>query len=451
MHLELTDVSSAPPGVADPIVRGLSFALAAGEWLAVGGANGCGKSTFLLTVAGLLPPRSGSREVTGGPEAAAPRIATILQDPSVQLFAPTVAEEIGLTALHLGFSAGRIDRAVQEWSARLGLEGELHRTPRDLSAGRQQLVLLAAALASNPELLVADEAGAHLDSAARGRVLAMLDAERSRGLAILWATQDHVERNAADRALELRRSEAGDSVLVPWQEEEPPDLEDRPSLPATGPPVLRLRVRPAASEEGPRVRTEQGFTLEVAARGITTLTGANGAGKSVLLQVACGLLDLPQIEIERGPGGAPPLLVGQYPERQIFEESVDREVAFAARARGVSDEEVRRRIEEVLERLGISKLGNRQRRTWELSAGERRLILLAGALIAPAGLLALDEPTAGLDPERRQRLAVLLSEIGKDRPVLVASQDSDWIDRLGGRTCVIGASGPDSSPSKKTD
>ena len=222
MRLELRDVWAAPPGVAEPVVRALSLDLSAGDWVALGGANGCGKTTLLLVAAGLLVPTRGTRRIDGLEGSGAARVATILQDPSVQLFAPTVAEEIGLTALHLGFAADRIDRAVRRWSETLGLEADLGRSPRELSAGRQQLVLLAAALASEPDLLVADEAGAHLDAPTRARVLDVLNAESSRGLAILWATQDGSERRAAARACELRRSDSGESLLVSWQEAEIP-------------------------------------------------------------------------------------------------------------------------------------------------------------------------------------------------------------------------------------
>src|SRR6185369_1284718 len=161
MRLSLRDVWAAPPGVAEPVVRGLSLDLAAGEWVALGGANGSGKTTLLLVAAGLLAPRRGMREIQAQSAACPPRIATILQDPSVQLFAPTVAEEIGLTALHLGFTRERIDAEVRRRAAALGLAEDLLRDPRTLSAGRQQLVLLAAALACEPDLLVADEPGAH--------------------------------------------------------------------------------------------------------------------------------------------------------------------------------------------------------------------------------------------------------------------------------------------------
>src|SRR5206468_2367412 len=91
----------------------------------------------------------------------------------------------------------------ERWSACFGLEQERGRDPRALSAGRQQLVLLAAALASRPGLLIADEGGAHLDRAARALVMRALRCELDRGLALLWVSQSADEIAAADREVPL--------------------------------------------------------------------------------------------------------------------------------------------------------------------------------------------------------------------------------------------------------
>lgn len=437
MRLSLRDVWAAPPGVAEPVVRGLSLDLAAGEWLALGGANGSGKTTLLLVAAGLLAPRRGAREILAEGGAHAPRVATILQDPSVQLFAPTVHEEIGLTALHLGFPPDRIAEEVRRRAAAFGLEGDLSRDPRTLSAGRQQLVLLAAALACEPDLLVADEAGAHLDSAARALVLDALREECARGLSVLWATQEEAERSAASRRVRVMRGEGGETRLAPWIDARlahaggPASLDQRSADGEGG--GTSLHVSAEVPLDGPRVRTERALEITLPPRGITALVGPNGSGKTVLLLAACGLLDLPQVQVRKEAGLAPPLLVAQYPERQIFEERVEREATFAAVARGVPAKEAKERAARVFDRLGVGALFQEQRRTWELSAGERRLVLLAGALIAPAGLLALDEPTAGLDPDRRGQLADLLGEVACEKPVLIASQDEPWLLDLGCR------------------
>ena len=450
MRLSLRDVWAAPPGVAEPVVRGLSLDLAAGEWVALGGANGSGKTTLLLVAAGLLAPRRGAREIEG-PDASRPaRVATILQDPSVQLFAPTVREEIGLTAFHLGFAPERIEAEVLRRANALGLGEDLARDPRTLSAGRQQLVLLAAALACEPDLLVADEPGAHLDAEARGLVLETLKVECARGLAVLWATQEESERCAASRSLRVSRPEVGGDGLVAWTAAPSPGPAS-PRVGSAGPEggsiVLAVSAEPPG--EGPRVRTSHAFEVAIADPGITALVGPNGSGKTVLLHAACGLLDLPQVTVRRAAGLEPPLLVAQYPERQIFEEEVEREAVFAAVARGVPREEARRRAAEVFDRLGVGALFQEHRRTWELSAGERRLVLLAGALIAPAGLLALDEPTAGLDPDRKARLSGLLDEAARQRAVLIASQDEAWLASLDCRIVALESAEMAQVPAKK--
>jgi ABC-type multidrug transport system ATPase subunit len=77
------------------------------------------------------------------------------------------------------------------------------------------------------------------------------------------------------------------------------------------------------------------------------------------------------------------------------------------------------------------------RRCWGLSGGEKRLVQVIGALIAPAGLLCLDEPTAGLDSLRRTALGGLISSRAQAGPVLVASQDAAWISAWATSSIVL--------------
>jgi energy-coupling factor transport system ATP-binding protein len=357
-------------------------------------------------------------------------VAAVMQEPESQLLEPTVADELALTARNLDVPEERIAQQTRAWAARLGLEPDLACDPRSLSAGRQQLVLIAAALVSRPKLLAADEAGAHLDPAARTRVMEELRREVSEGLGVLWVTQDPVEIACADHEVVLGRIFARGAAPMP---------RPRPSSEELG---LRIAVAPWDGRPGPHVSCGRPFVIEAPARGVTALVGRNGSGKSVLLSAAAGLLTLAQVEVSPARLDPPPIFAAQYPELQIFEERVAEEVAFAAVSRGAKRLEALAEAARAFDRLGLPGRGFLGRRAFDLSAGEKRLVQAVAVLLAPASAVLLDEPTAGLDPARRLALAALVGERAASCPILVASQDLEWLGWLGARLHPVGDERP---------
>ena len=167
-----------------------------------------------------------------------------------------------------------------------------------------------------------------------------------------------------------------------------------------------------------------GVDLEIKSGSYTALIGHTGSGKSTILQLLNGLLvpnqgsvevgstvitadsvnkDIKQVRKKVG-------LVFQFPESQVFDETVLKDVAFGPQNFGVSKEEAEALAREKLHLVGISEdLFNRS--PFELSGGQMRRVAIAGILAMEPDILVLDEPTAGLDPSGRKELMRLFEEL----------------------------------------
>ena len=131
-------------------------------------------------------------------------------------------------------------------------------------------------------------------------------------------------------------------------------------------------------------------------------------------------------------------LVFQYPEYQLFEETVYRDIAFAPRNMGLSEEEIERRVREAARFAGVSE-GQLEKSPFELSGGQKRRVAIAGVIAMEPQVLILDEPTAGLDPRSRDELLGKLSEYHKARggAVIIVSHSMDEVARVASRIVVM--------------
>lgn len=181
------------------------------------------------------------------------------------------------------------------------------------------------------------------------------------------------------------------------------------------------------------------------------IIGHTGSGKSTLLQHLNGLLkpdegkiiiggvditadDVSMVEIRKRIG-----LVFQYPEYQLFEETVAKDVAFGPKNLGLSQEEIDSRVKEAVTMVGLDYDQIKDSSPFELSGGQKRRVAIAGVIAMGPEVLILDEPTAGLDPKAHKDILSMIEEVHRltgNITILVSHNMAD-VARLSDKILVI--------------
>ena len=181
------------------------------------------------------------------------------------------------------------------------------------------------------------------------------------------------------------------------------------------------------------------------------LVGHTGCGKSTLVQHFNGLLaptsgqvlvdgeDLNADKANRRAIRQKVGLVFQYPEYQLFEETVAKDIAFGPRNQGLSDAEIQSRVHEAMDMVHLDYAKYAERSPFELSGGQMRRVAIAGVLAMQPKTLVLDEPAAGLDPRGRDRILGMIKEMHQQRGVTIVmvSHSMDDIASLATRIVVM--------------
>jgi putative ABC transport system ATP-binding protein len=213
-----------------PALRGVSVDVAAGELVAVMGASGSGKSTFMNLVGCLDRPTRGRVLLDGEDVARLPRdalarvrgrlIGFVFQGFNL-LPRTTALENVELPMLYQGVPARERHRRAAEALDRVGLGGRQDHTPAQLSGGQQQRVAIARALVNAPKLLLADEPTGNLDSRTSVEVLALFQQLNAEGITIVLVTHEHDVAAYAKRVLTFRdgRVLSDDLVAAPLDAE----------------------------------------------------------------------------------------------------------------------------------------------------------------------------------------------------------------------------------------
>ena len=179
------------------------------------------------------------------------------------------------------------------------------------------------------------------------------------------------------------------------------------------------------------------------------IVGHTGSGKTTFVQLLDGLLkptagivsldgvDIASKGFDRRSMRSSVGIVFQYPEYQLFEQTVIKDVSFGPKNQGLSDEDAAKEAAEALRKVGISEEMHSSS-PFELSGGQRRRVAIAGVIAMRPKILILDEPTAGLDPAGREEILGLLSELHKDgMSILLVSHSMEDVARYVERILVM--------------
>lgn len=188
----------------------------------------------------------------------------------------------------------------------------------------------------------------------------------------------------------------------------------------------------------------KGVDLTIPTGKVTAIIGQTGSGKSTLVQHLNALLKptkgsinicgfhitpdtkLKDVKILRKKVG----LVFQFPEYQLFEETIEKDIAFGPKNFGVKPEEITKRIHEVLPLVGLDD-SYLERSPFELSGGQKRRVAIAGILVQDPEILVLDEPAAGLDPQSAHEMMNLFMRLNREagKTILLVSHDMEHVLR----------------------
>lgn len=472
--------SSAQPLVIDNLsfryrdrqgaaIHAISFEAEPGEILLIAGASGCGKTTLVRAINGLIP-RSYKGEIGGqvllfGEDTKdwklsqiSQKIGTVLQDPERQILGTKVLNEVAFGLENLRMARDEIFTRVDEALNFLKISHLRDRETFNLSGGEKQKVALAGVLAMRPSILLLDEPLASLDPASAQDTLDAVRALADDGMTVLLVEHrvEDVLRIAPERVMFMGEGEIrylgnvqGLSKVVNYREVKLP-AEQIVERARQDPPPAEIQVLPGATGKGAEkealvkfqdvafgydVEREvlHGINLEINRGDVIAVLGPNGAGKTTFVKHAIGLLKPKSGSVfvngrdtrEASVAEIASMLgyVFQSPSHMLFAPTVREELSFGPTNMKHPRQQIEMEVKEALKIVNLSDKENDP--PLALSFGQQKRVSIAAILAMRSKILVMDEPTAGQDYQNYMNFMDSILQMPAFEAILFITHDVD--------------------------
>lgn len=445
-------------------VRDLSFQIEKGEMVGLVGVSGCGKSSAVLGISGLLPQNAGyscEKLLFDGEAYTLPgkKIAMVFQDPSAYLN-PLVKIGCQLTETiqcHRRCSKKEAKERAEELLSMVGIESpslRMNQYPFEVSGGMKQRVVIAIALACEPDLVIADEPTTALDVTVQRQILDLLKiiSQRTKTAVFLVSHDLGVIASVCNRVLVMHEGtivEEGDVQKIFYRPEHPytqqlvekaREVMSMAEKKQETDVLLRaenigctFRERVSWGKAVPREVLRQ-ITFSVCQGETFGLVGESGCGKTTLAKILTGILS-PSAGRLWCKGKVQMVFQDSYAS---FDPRYTVEKILTEPLAGEEKQVEKMQVEEMLRLVGLETT-DRWKYPHEFSGGQRQRIAIARALMASPEILILDEPVSALDISTQVQILELLADIQRKTGVsyFFISHDLNVVKHLSQKIAVM--------------
>lgn len=479
----------------EEILKGVDLTIKKGEFIALLGRNGSGKTTFSKQLNAILRPSEGTVTVDEMGTRDAEKlyeirqhVGMVFQNPDNQMVAANVEEEVAFGPENLGMESDTIVARVKQALEQVRMWKRRKTAPNHLSGGQKQRIAIAGILAMHPDYIVLDEPTAMLDPKGRKEVMEALQRlNQEQEMTVILITHDMEEAALASRVILLADGQmrfdgrpekffGADALLAEMGMEAPLSYRVQQAMGSAA------NLQSGAGEKRDKCKIDALDTFEkdkdllslqhvsyiyslgtayekvalddvnlsLGKGEIVGLAGHTGSGKSTMIQLLNGLLkptsgtvtfEGKDIHAKGYSGNYLRSKVGmvfQYPEHQMICDTVWEDVAFGPSKQGLTGEACETRVEEALRFVDLPEKYY-QASPLQLSGGQKRRVAIAGVLAMHPEYIILDEPAAGLDAAGKREIFDRIRRMSREQGigVLLVSHSMEDLAEYADRIIVL--------------